>query len=213
MPDQNSPDQQAPKTSPKTPRDTLRDTLGQRRAKAHARHADNIAARLPTVMLQHGWLAAGSQGAIYNAFRTEVPTGALIDAALDAKCRVALPRVLGQQMVFLPYTHTTCLETSRFGIQEPPYDEQKIIPAENFDWIVLPLLGFDRQGNRLGYGAGHYDKALSFMHGDRPQTPLLIGVAYADQEVAEGLPAEDWDVPLDIVITESEVITCRKPAI
>ena len=73
---------------------------------------------------------------------------------------------------------------------------------------VLPLLAFDGRGNRLGTGGGWYDTTFSFLREQpRPARPLLVGVAYAFQQV-DALPAESWDVPLDYVATDTALVDC-----
>jgi 5-formyltetrahydrofolate cyclo-ligase len=80
-------------------------------------------------------------------------------------------------------------------------------PAE-LELVLVPLLGFDRRGRRLGYGGGYYDRSFAFLKaGARPREPLLVGVAYAFQEVPQ-LRAEPWDVTLDFIATEHELIDC-----
>ncbi len=79
-----------------------------------------------------------------------------------------------------------------------------LVPAQSLDIILLPLVAFDRSGSALGSGAGYYDRALAFRL-TQPAPPLLIGIGFACQEVA-GIPMADWDVPLDLVITEREMI-------
>jgi len=68
------------------------------------------------------------------------------------------------------------------------------------DLVLMPLLGFDNQGTRLGYGGGYYDRTLTVL----PKKPLLVGLAFAAQELAH-IPREDHDVPLDMVITENGI--------
>jgi 5-formyltetrahydrofolate cyclo-ligase len=77
----------------------------------------------------------------------------------------------------------------------------------SLDVVVLPLVGFDRRGNRLGMGAGYYDRALrrrldTTRHWRRPR---LVGVAFACQELP-AIPVSPWDVPLDLIVTEHGVI-------
>ncbi|NMW25346.1 5-formyltetrahydrofolate cyclo-ligase, partial [Rhodanobacter denitrificans] len=73
-------------------------------------------------------------------------------------------------------------------------------------------LGFDRRGRRLGHGGGYYDRSFAFLNEQvRPTEPLLVGIAYAFQELPE-VDEEDWDVPLDFVATERELIDCHTPA-
>jgi 5-formyltetrahydrofolate cyclo-ligase len=75
--------------------------------------------------------------------------------------------------------------------------------------ILLPLLAFDRAGHRLGTGGGWYDTSLAYLRdATRPATPLLVGVGYAFQEV-DAVPPEPWDVDLDYIATDAELIACR----
>lgn len=77
----------------------------------------------------------------------------------------------------------------------------KDVPGgKSYDLMIVPLLGFDRNGNRLGYGGGYYDKFLA-----RNKCQQTVGVAYSFQEVKD-LPVEQHDQKLDLIITEKEVI-------
>ena len=82
------------------------------------------------------------------------------------------------------------------------------VEAASLDVVLLPLVGFDRQGHRLGTGGGFYDRTFAFRQ-QSPAPPLLIGIAYTCQEVDSLEPAE-WDVDLDWVVTEREAIDCVK---
>jgi len=66
------------------------------------------------------------------------------------------------------------------------------------DLVLMPLLGFDDQGTRLGYGGGYYDRTLSVL----PKKPLLVGLAFAAQELPH-IPREAHDIPLDMIVTEN----------
>ena len=119
---------------------------------------------------------------------------------LDAEGRIILlPVVRELDMHFRRWTPTTGMEDNRFGIPEPVASEE-YAPAQ-LDLALVPLVGFDDHGARLGMGAGFYDRAFSFRLGQAQGTPRLVGVAYAVQHV-ETLKVDDWDVPLDGVITE-----------
>ena len=73
----------------------------------------------------------------------------------------------------------------------------------------MPLLAFDRRGNRLGYGGGYYDRSFAFLKDQlRPTEPLLVGIAYDFQELPEIAP-ERWDIALDFIATDRELIDCR----
>ncbi len=80
--------------------------------------------------------------------------------------------------------------------------------ARDMGVVLLPLLAFDRHGHRLGTGGGWDDTSLAFLRGAaRPASPLLVGIGYTFQEV-ESVPAEPWDVGLDYIATDSELIAC-----
>ena len=90
------------------------------------------------------------------------------------------------------------MKKNRYGIPEPTGTGMVQVPE--IDLVLLPLVGWDRFGSRLGMGAGYYDRALQpFAQSDRP---LRVGVAYRVQQV-EKLPAEPWDIQLHGMLTES----------
>ncbi len=73
------------------------------------------------------------------------------------------------------------------------------------DLLFVPLAAFDRRGHRIGYGAGFYDRTLAALRAEKEVA--AIGLAYAAQEVLF-VPADDHDEPLDMVVTEKDVIVC-----
>jgi 5-formyltetrahydrofolate cyclo-ligase len=100
------------------------------------------------------------------------------------------------------------VHANRYGIPEPELPEAALIEPDAMDVVLVPLLAFDRHGMRLGTGGGYYDRSFAFLQQrERPTRPLLIGIGYAFQEV-EMLVAEAWDVRLDFVATEAELIQC-----
>ncbi|GHC29202.1 5-formyltetrahydrofolate cyclo-ligase [Aidingimonas halophila] len=109
---------------------------------------------------------------------------------------------------FVRYHRHTPMRRNRFGIHEPDtrYGAHRARrrPAWVLDLILLPLVGFDAQGQRLGMGGGFYDRSLAFTRQRRPR-PTLIGVAHTCQEV-EHLPAADWDVPLDAIVSDTQTL-------
>jgi len=102
---------------------------------------------------------------------------------------------------FARFSPSAALKNNRFGIPEPDVPTSELLPAEAMDMVVLPLVGFDAVGNRLGMGGGWYDRSFAFRH-SRPAPPWLVGVGFAQQEVAKGLTPESWDVRLDAVCCE-----------
>lgn len=121
-----------------------------------------------------------------------------------------LPRLMdGKRLVFAPWRAGDPLVANRFGIPEPDLADSSCLPPEAMGVVLAPLVGFDRLGNRLGTGGGYYDRSFAFRKRE-PAPPLLVGVGYALQEVP-ALQAQSWDVPMDLVATESELIDCRAP--
>lgn len=92
------------------------------------------------------------------------------------------------------------LEENKWGIPEPVKPYKRIYPA-SMDMVLAPMLAFDMEGNRLGYGKGYYDKFLSLV---RPKC-LIVGLCLEAGKVEEGLPTDEFDIPMDFVVTENLV--------
>jgi len=140
--------------------------------------------------------------ALYIANDSEMDTAPLAALCRDAGKLLFLPVMQKDQTLhFAAWDAEIPLLRNRYGIDEPPATAERVAAAD-LDIIVLPLVGWDRQGNRLGMGGGYYDRSLAGVSG-----PVLAGLAYSMQELA-GLPRDQWDVPLDIVVTEAFVHCC-----
>ena len=117
----------------------------------------------------------------------------------------------GKQLRFAPWQAGDAVRPNRYGIPEPVAPTGLLEPFQ-LDLVFVPLLGFDRRGHRLGHGGGYYDRSFAFLNEQvRPTEPLLVGIAYSFQELP-AIDEEDWDVPLDFVATERELIDCHTPA-
>jgi len=112
-----------------------------------------------------------------------------------------------RQLWFVRYTPDSVLTPNRFGIPEPDRRQSQKIASPLLDIVLLPLVGFDRTGGRLGMGGGFYDTTFAF-HKGKTTKPYLIGLAHACQEV-EQLEMADWDIPLYGVITDKETILIK----
>jgi 5-formyltetrahydrofolate cyclo-ligase len=107
----------------------------------------------------------------------------------------------------MPFQPKQKLIKNRYGILEPPINNQRLTPTWSLDLVLMPLVAFDAKGNRLGMGAGFYDRTFDVHnHPYRPK-PKLLGLAYDFQETS-GLKPEPWDVPLDYIVTPSRIIKC-----
>jgi 5-formyltetrahydrofolate cyclo-ligase len=137
--------------------------------------------------------------AAYIQMASEANPQALLKFAGEAGCQTALPHVtsIAAPMRFLLWQPGDILEDGPFGLKQPKSDA----PAVSPDIILVPLVAFDRSLNRLGQGAGHYDRALSLL-----DNAYTIGIAWSVQE-APFLTADPWDIPLDAILTEKEWIS------
>jgi len=141
--------------------------------------------------------------ASYSPFDGEIdPTEVMSNLA---KSRVFLPRINNYRTKTMHFARARVSSgTSRFGIPEP-LPTSPVVAPNNLDVILVPLLCFDRSGNRLGMGAGYYDRALSSLAHQPSTRPYLIGLAHHFQEV-NSLTPQTWDVALDAILTDREFI-------
>lgn len=140
-------------------------------------------------------------GAVVSGFmpiRSEADIRPLMEALRTRGARLVLPVVLDREtIIFRAFEVDAPLVRTGFGTTGPGEDAQVLDP----DILLVPLSVFDGHGQRIGYGAGHYDRAIARLHG-KGRVPILIGVAFDCQEVPL-VPAEPHDVPLHAVLTES----------
>jgi 5,10-methenyltetrahydrofolate synthetase len=117
-------------------------------------------------------------------------------------CSVAVPKVVGEDLQFY-FAEASETKAGAFGIREPDHRMHK--PARKPDLILVPALGFDRQGGRLGSGKGFYDRLLK-----KYSRAVRVGVAYGVQVVAENLPLEAHDQCMDWIVTENFILQCQR---
>lgn len=163
-----------------------------------------------------GVFRRGAHVALYLPMRGEVDVLPCLEVARRRGSLVYVPRIASRRrrsMLFAPWAAHASRRTNAFGIVEPG-SAAGARPAIGLDTVVLPLVGFDALGNRLGMGAGYYDRALRrrLERGAAWRRPRLIGVAYACQQLPV-IPASPWDVPLDLIVTERGVIVPRRAPI
>ncbi len=138
----------------------------------------------------------------FVSFGSEVHTHEMIKEALKNKT-VIVPKVINNQIEpSLIIDFDSLIPSGKFGILEPI--EAMPIAYKNIDLILVAGIAFDKEGYRLGYGLGYYDKFLAKL----PKA-LKIGLCF-DFQVVEKLPREAHDVPVDMVVTDKEVIRCRE---
>jgi 5-formyltetrahydrofolate cyclo-ligase len=159
--------------------------------------------------------AGGGPGvlAVYAAHGSEASLDRVIAAAWHAGRPVAFPRVVatGQPLQFHLVTSMDALRPAAFGLLEPPATAP-LAPLHTLALFLVPGVAFDRQGGRLGHGAGFYDRTLREAAGHRQRRGLerapAWGVAFAGQ-VVDRVPSGPLDVPVDALGTEQGLIRCR----
>jgi 5-formyltetrahydrofolate cyclo-ligase len=161
--------------------------------------AEAIAARAFPLPIAPGAIVSG-----FMPFKSEINPLPLMQKLESAGARLALPRIVGrgQPLSMRTWEFGAPLERGQWGIREPRADAPEVDP----DFLIVPLLAFDRAGYRIGFGAGYYDMTLTALRARK--TIIAIGVAFAAQE-APAVPRTERDARLDLVLTEREVIDLR----
>lgn len=140
-------------------------------------------------------------GEVVSAFmpmRSEVDVRPLMAAMAAKGGRICVPAILDKTRIeFRELVRGAPLVDMGFGTVGPGPEAAVLDPM----LMLMPLAAFDSQGNRIGYGAGYYDRAIARLR-DKGITPRLVAIAYDCQEV-DSVPVEAHDVPLDAVLTES----------
>lgn len=147
-------------------------------------------------LIKKGVVVAG-----YMALSGELDPEPTLEALLEAGVIVALPVTgePGEALVFRTWRAGEPLDMGRFGTLEPKASAPQVAP----DLVLVPLLAFDSQGNRLGFGGGYYDRTLAEIRQNK--NIAAYGVAFDEQEV-EAVPADSLDAPLDGVFTPSRFV-------
>ena len=150
-------------------------------------------------------VAPGSVVAGFSPMRSEINPWPLLRRLADDGVRLALPIVMGRgrPLVFRAWAFGEPLRAGVWGIREPLATAAEVRP----DIVIAPLAAFDRSGHRIGYGAGYYDLTLRALRAEK--TITAAGVAFAAQEISH-VPFTTRDEPLDLVLTEREIIDCRR---
>ena len=138
----------------------------------------------------------------FVSFSSEVNTHDMIKKTLGNK-NVVIPKVIQHEIepsVIIDFDNL--VSSGKFGILEPI--EVMKIAYKNIDLVLVPGVAFDKEGHRIGYGFGYYDKFLK-----KVPKAVKIGLCY-DFQVVDKIPKEEHDVPVDYIVTEERIIGCRK---
>jgi len=168
-----------------------------------------ISAHVKTLLDRMAGDVAGSTVMSYVPFRSEVNVRPLIEQLWRGGYRVAAPKVNRENRMMECYVieGTVDLIPGAWGILEPRADKPRLGLEERIDAVIVPGLAFDREGGRLGYGAGFYDRFFRGLEAVGLPMPVRIGVCYEDQIVPK-VPMETHDYAVDWVVTENGASRC-----
>lgn len=189
---------------------SMRSMLRQRRQEYVLQHADEIesecaklahfaqhVAELYATTLRRSSQSPSTIKVVTSSFKphsSEINPGYLEEALMKLGHEIVWPRVEGKELRFFSDNQTSPFVRSSFGLLEPGPDATEKAPS----LLLVPLLGFDAQGHRLGQGGGFYDRTLARLD----SCALAIGIAWDCQKL-ENVPTEAYDMPLAGVITPS----------
>ena len=199
----------------------LRKKLREARRSLSFEQHEDAAKRVASQLNALPFLNESTTTAGYLVNDGEVNLKYYIDSVWQAssKKRFTLPvlhPICKGHLLFLAYNPNTQLIRNKFNIEEPVLACKNVVPVTQCDVILMPLVGFDSKGNRLGMGGGYYDRTLSFTQHQtgfhspsEKRAPKLVGIAHDIQEV-DALPIAPWDVPLDAIVTPSRTLQFTK---
>ena len=164
-----------------------------------AQAAETIAARPFPLDIKPGTIVSG-----FMPLKTEINPLPLMRKLAAAGAQLALPVIdaRGKPLIMRAFSFGDALNSGQWGIKEPKPEAKEVAP----DILLVPMLAFDRAGSRIGYGAGYYDMTIAKVRAMKPA--MAVGIAYAAQEIDQ-VPVTPRDAPLDLVLTEREIIDFR----
>ena len=181
---------------------SLRDALSLDERRQKSKAIQSLLFSLPE-------FAAAQRLALFVSFRSEVLTESIIRAALSLSKVIAVPitDLARKQLSLSRITdYDTDLAPGTWGIPEPKPDRIRPVALHEPDLFIAPGVAFDRQGRRIGYGGGFYDRLLRALPVRKP----VVALAFALQ-IVDRVPFEpSLDEPVDIIITEEEIIDCKE---
>lgn len=187
-------------------RDLLRQHFRARRQQLNFEQQNMAAQDLLNQCLSDQSFIQAQTMAFYLANDGEINPSYLIEYCWKNNKTVLLPIIhptKAGHLLFSQYHQNTQLEANQYGIPEPLYIEQNIVLLSSIDIIFSPLVSFDQHGNRLGMGGGYYDRTLAPLALGSYSTEV-IGLAH-DCQQSEQLPNQQWDFPLNKVITPKQI--------
>ncbi len=187
-------------------RKELRQQFRQRRRLLSQEQQAAAAHHLVSCAQNHQVFKPNTVIAAYVANDGELDPSLLIHYLWEKRITVCLPVLHpfnSKTLLFLKYDVAAEMKKNKYNITEPCLDVRRVVPINQIDIILTPLVAFDSLGNRLGMGGGFYDRSLASAKRNN-KFPKLIGIAHELQKT-EHLPIESWDVPLDQILTPAHL--------
>lgn len=181
---------------------SIREKILAQRSSLSVQKAEALSALAVEKVLSMKDVASAQTIGAYISFGREVDTRALIDGLLGSGKKVFVPVVSRHELSFVAFTSFSEMEPNKLGFMEPRV-KGAVDPA-GIEIFIIPGIAFDRQGNRLGWGKGFYDRFFGKNPGG-----FKVGLAY-DFQLLDKIPAESFDVKMDVVVTEKEILRFRK---
>lgn len=144
----------------------------------------------------------------YVDFNNEVKTKELIKKSIESNKKIIIPITITKTkelMLSQLKDYDNELEIGTFGVLEPKKEFIRIVPPESIDLVLVPGVAFDRRGYRIGYGGGYYDRFLKKINPSIPKVALAF-----DLQIIPRVKEGRYDIPMDYIITEKEIIKCSK---
>ncbi len=186
-------------------KETIRKDLKNKRAKLSKHEVIEKSSRIKNKLFEMKEFKQSSCQMFYISYDNEVYTHDMIKECLKNKKKVIVPVSNRENrcLILSELNSWNDLVTGSYGILEPRIDKIKKVTVEKVDLIIVPGVGFDEHGRRIGHGKGYYDNLLS-----SSKNALHIGLAYEVQIVKE-IPVVSHDIPVNKIITEKRVIDCK----
>ena len=184
--------------------DQMRQHNRKRRAGLTLQQLEQASAALAHKILSLDVFRKSQKLAVYFAVNGEISLDPVIDHALAAGKQVYLPNLDQQSLRFSPYFRQQKMRINSFRLPEPDVGDDEMLQPAELDLVLAPLVVFDENRNRIGMGGGFYDRSFAMRKDDSVTQPVLIGVAHDLQKVEQIIP-EEWDVRLDMVVTDRAI--------
>ena len=184
--------------------DQMRQHNRKRRAELGTQQLEQAGATLAHKIIELGAYRQAQHLAVYFAVNGEISLDPVIDHALAAGKQVYLPNLDQHSLRFSPYFREQKMRINKFRLPEPDVADDEMLQPAELDLVLAPLVVFDQNRNRIGMGGGFYDRSFAMRRSPQVTAPVLIGVAHELQKVEQIVP-EEWDVRLDMVVTDRAI--------